>query len=319
MRQWDKDRGIAEKRNTLLDALLQGGMLFIGAAEAAHLMTLVMGWSFHRCAGLFLGVAALLCVLGAGYLLLQIRNRMTIKCSLECSGPGEGIPWGMAVVFAALLLSQLLFVCMGDCQYRQGDLTVETVESFLATDGIYQVNPLTGQPYTEGIPSRLKILCLPTLYGSLCKLLKISPLVLVHRIVPVVTLLGCYTAFAALGRCLFSERKKRVCFLIAVAILLWTGTYLYGMDGFNLLYCGWRGVSIRNGVLLPWLISLCLRKKWFSVLLCILAEACMVWTFYGMGVCLLATVGMIVAGVCCGFFRTSEKQVPSAVGKEKEV
>lgn len=285
------------KDNTVWDFLLAGGILIIGLAETAHLAAVFLHWSFTRCAMLFGGlilVAATAIILG--YLLIK---KHFPKASIEESGKkGYGAAEiVLCVVLAVMVLSQIFFVLGDGNQYRRGDMTVETVESFLVTDGVYQVNPMTGMPYTEGLPSRLKILCLPTLYGSLCKITSLSPKVVVCKIAPVLTLLGCYAAFASLGNCLFagkSNRLKRLCFLTAVSLLLWAGAYRYGMDGFNLLCCGWQGVTVRNGVLVPWLFSLCLRKKWLSAILCILAEACMVWTLYGLGVCLFVGIGMFV-------------------------
>lgn len=156
---------------------------------------------------------------------------------------------------------------------------------------------MTGHPFTAGMPARLKILCLPTLYGIFCKFSGLWPDVVVTAAVPVMTFVGSYAAFYCVGISLFPNNRKGVsCFLITIVILNWVGSYMYGMDGFNLLYCGYRGVTIRNLVLIPYLISLCLRKKCKPVILCVLAEACIVWTLYGLGVCVLTAVGMYLAG-----------------------
>lgn len=193
-------------------------------------------------------------------------------------------------------------------------MTVETVGSFLTTDAIYQVNPMTGQPYTQGIPSRLKILCLPTLYGSLCKWTGLSPGAVIWKGIPVAVLCSCYVAFGQLAHSLFPEngvsgqRVKRITFMTIVSLLLWAGTYQNGMDGFNLLCSGWRGVTIRNVVLFPWLMSLCLRRNYRLTVLCILAEACMVWTLYGCGVCMFVTAGMAVLQSFCRRFRGKESR-----------
>ena len=84
---------------------------------------------------------------------------------------------------------------------------------------------------------------------------------MVQRIVPMAVLLGSYGAFSLLGRTLFpQEGRMRALFLLLVSALMWAGAYAYGMEGFDLLCSGWRGVSIRGGVLLPWTASLCLRQ-----------------------------------------------------------
>ena len=88
--------------------------------------------------------------------------------------------------------------------------------------------------------------------------------------------------------------------LILVAVLIWCGDYMVSMDGFQLMHCGYRGTAIRNGILVPFALSMCLQKKWKSAVLAILAEACIVWTLYGMGVCLLMTVIMLVLSLTAG-------------------
>ena len=138
---------------------------------------------------------------------------------------------------------------------------------------------------------------------------------------PAVILLCSYAAYRALACSLFpregGRRLRRACFMTIVSLLMWTGTYAFGMDGFGLLVCGWRGTSIRNGVLLPWLFSLCIRRKWLWTVLCIAAEACIVWTLYGCGTCLGVTAGMAAAHVLSkrlGRMRDASKRTPEEEG-----
>ena len=79
--------------------------------------------------------------------------------------------------------------------------------------------------------------------------------------------------------------------MLFVAAVFCVGDYMYGMDGFGILYSGFRGVTIRNVVLLPYTFAAVLRRNWKLAALCVLGEACIVWTFYGMGTCLLAVSG----------------------------
>ena len=285
------------KENTLGDCLMAGGIVAIGLAEACHLAAVLLGLSFSQCS-LLLGVAlGAWGVLGTALLAAGRRRIPARPGGKRPMDRPERILYGM---FALMVISQLIFIGMGNAIYRKGDMMVETVGSFLAADGIYRVNPMTGTPYTEGMPLRLKILCLPTLYGSLCRWTGLAPVLMVQRIVPMAVLLGSYGAFSVLGRTLFpQEGRMRALFLLLAAALMWAGAYAYGMEGFGLLCSGWRGVSIRGGVLLPWTASLCLRRKWLGVGLCVLAEACMVWTFYGCGACLAMAVGLAAAGFLC--------------------
>lgn len=290
------------RKNHFGDYLIIGEIGIIGVGEISHLTALFLKLSFSKCALLFGLLTGILLVAGAAFLV--IKRQGAAKAGPEQGGPGRatGIPeYVLGAIFLAVVASQLIFISMGNTIYRQGDMTVETVGSFLVSDSIYQVNPMTGMPYAQGMPFRLKILCLPSLYGSLCKMTGLHPEIIVQRIVPVAVLLSSYVAFSALGRVFFPEdRRKRLCFLLMVSLLFWAGAYGYGMDGFDVLCCGWRGVTIRNAVLLPWLVSLCLRRKWLCGILCVLAESCMVWTLYGCGACLAVAAGMAAALWCCG-------------------
>ena len=88
-----------------------------------------------------------------------------------------------------------------------------------------------------------------------------------------------------------------------------------GVDGFDLFYGGFRGVTIRAVVLLPYLLSCLIERNYFGAVLCILAEACMVWTLYGAGVCLLITVGWLVLRVLFLQFLQYEKRQHPKLGE----
>lgn len=295
------EEGVRMKGKYLGDYLIMGIIIIIGLAEVVHLAAVFLGLPFGRGAVLWGGLAGTAVLIMAGMFLYEWKKCKWNPEKKEKRNVIDGI---LLILFAILVISQLIFICTGYPAYREGDMTLETVKSFLAADGIYRINPMTGVAYTAGMPMRLKVLCLPTLYACICRITGLSPDFVVRILIPVIILLSCYTAFGALACSLFPAEetvsgRKRACFLTAAALIMWVGTYRYGMDGFQLLYCGWRGVTIRNCVLLPWLFSLSIRGKWMSVLLCILAEACIVWTLYGCGWCFFAALGMAAAGLYC--------------------
>ena len=175
--------------------------------------------------------------------------------------------------------------------FQTQDMTLETVTSFLQTGKLYEINPMTGDFYEQGIPTRLKIFCLPTLYAAIGNAFKLNPETVVWHLVPAATLLLSYVSYGALGKTLFpDDEKNRRLFLTIVALLFFAGSYAYGMEGFGLFHVGFQGTTIRNAVLLPWLFSLCLRKKWLLTILVVAAEACITWTLYGLGMGLIIIV-----------------------------
>ncbi len=284
------------KRVTFRDRFIIGEIATIGLAEVSHLAAIFLKLSFTDCALLFGVLWGILAVAGIGYLLVRRKAIFTKREDKPRPSALKGLDASMRLlfaIFALMVVLQLIFMGMGNAIYRKGDIMAETVESFLVSDSIYQINPMTGLPYGEGMPLRLKILCLPVLYGSLCKWTGLPTALMIQKIIPMIVLLSSYVSFSMLAKALFPEDgRKRLWFLLLVSILLWVGAYRYGMEGFNLLCCGWRGVAIRSGVLLPWVFSLCLRRRWFGIVLSVLAEACIVWTFYGCGICLAAAMGM---------------------------
>lgn len=288
------------------DAFLTGIMVCIGIAEAAHLTAVFLKWPFSACVKMmcFLAATAALVVL-----LVLIRGRQKRKNDpyLRKSREKEQLRKMMSdngytavqqILFAAFGLSvilQIILIMTSDMSYWNGDMTRETVSSFLTTDAIYQVNPLTGRPYTAGIPLRLKVLSLPSLYGALCSAFQVPVDQLVGRIIPTAVLVAGYLAYGRLARVLFGrDRTKREIFLLLVSLLFWFGDYMAASDGFSVLHCGYRGTAIRAAVLLPYAVCMCLRGKWKSVVLCIAAEACIVWTLYGMGACFLTAALMLL-------------------------
>ena len=130
----------------------------------------------------------------------------------------------------------------------------------------------------------MKILCLPTFYSVLCRWTGVAPELLIWHVIPCAVLLLHYLVYLLLGKVLFPRQSfHRTLFLIFVALLVWVEDAMYGLEGFGLLHGGYQGVTIRSAVLLPWLFSLCLRRKWKLACGALLAEACLVWTLYGLG------------------------------------
>lgn len=309
-KRWKEER-------TWSDSILMGWMMVIGLAEAAHLAAVVFGWSFSECEKIFLiGLVSVSLIAIALLLMTHLRRtpktvdadatreaeRQRVKSLMtgKTSGVREQVIFFLFVIFA---LVQTVLIATNGLGYADGDMTAETINTILTTDSICQRNPMTGQVYTLGMPLRLKILCLPTLYAILCDLTHTSALQMLWMILPAMTLIGSYLAFGTVARALFpKDAEQRGVFLLFVLLILWAGDYYYGMDGFAATYAGARGVTLRALILLPYTFGLLLRKKWRLLPFCILAEACIVWTLYGMGVCLFVTAGMILTGVLRQYF-----------------
>lgn len=280
------------------DILIGGSLIIIGLTEVAHLAGCLAGWSFLAVTDLLL--AEVVVFLLAALLLQWICGRRAKQTTDKKSNAAEKLhETGSAETkstriltgaLAFLILLQILGILTGKRAWLDGDMTLETVNTFLTENAIYTVNPLTGAAYAAGMSFRLKILCLPTLYGTISRWTGMAPADVVYRLIPCITLLLGYVAYGSLGSVIFPENSmKRRTFLLIVGILFSTGAYMPGVDGFDVFYGGFRGVTIRAVILIPYLIACLMERRYIGVLLCILAEACMVWTLYGAGVCLLIT------------------------------
>ena len=128
-------RGSNVKRNIWVDYFILGEIVIIGLAEAVHLATILSGWTFQRCTMWLLGAVGIVCVLLAGVLLFKClvmaKNGRRQEAGPKRVLPDDKAEWILLIVLAMLLFSQLLFIWMGQGPYIDGDMTVETVESFL--------------------------------------------------------------------------------------------------------------------------------------------------------------------------------------------
>ena len=322
------------------DILIGGSLIIIGLAEIAHLAGCLLGWSFLSVTDLLLAeiVIVVLAVLAAKWISTRrVKKTAAMKYNetrskLSENGTESGdaqngtekkITWVLNGILTFLILLQLLRIVTGDRAWLTGDMTLETVNTFLAENAIYSVNPLTGSAYASGLPFRLKILCLPTLYGVISRFSGIAPEVVVYRLIPCITLLLGYFAYGRLGKAIFEGDSIKIrTFLLLVGILFCTGAYMPGVDGFDLFYGGFRGVTIRAIVLVPYLIACLMDRKYFGVVLCILAEACMVWTLYGAGVCLLITAAWIVLRkliqICTGKWQIGQLKTEEKMTTDNE-
>ncbi len=274
---------------SLADLYVAGFIVCIGAAEVAHLAGLFLGLGMGEVTIIWAGIFALL-LLGCGIIWWKLGRKP--RGEQPCH---KGLP----ICFLLLVLFQMLYIFCMQQVVTSGDITLETVTTFLYEDGIHRVNPVTGGAYVNPLSMGYKILCLPTLYGAVCKLTGLLPEIVVCHIVPILVLGGCYSAYYKLSELLFGKHLgKRYTFMILVASVLWLmdgGSYL---DGYGIFQAGYLGTTIRGMILIPYTLQGGLDKQWWKCVLCILAEACVCQTLWGLGFCLLTT-GILVIMHCC--------------------
>lgn len=283
-----------EKRrehSEILEGYVPGGIVSIGVAEVAHVSGMFLNLSLKTTGRIFIFL-----LLGVTLPALLIKVLFIMKQKRMGMKPQRVVyeKTILPFVFIIIVLTQILFIFCREPIVIPGDITLETVQSFLAEDGIYRVMPLTGSVSEQGIPLRYKILGLPTLYAVLCNTFGTDASLLVCHIVPVVVLAGAYISYYCLSGILFpkTELQKRYLFLVILAIFFWVTDRGIFANGYGLLHGGYLGTTIRNLILVPYTLAASLEKRWWKVALCILAEACIAWTLWGLGVCLVIAAGI---------------------------
>lgn len=279
---------------TFSEGAILGIIVCIGISEAVHILGMFKNVSLQVCNslwGLFLLAVSVLSFILIFLFYKKQRDRLAVwKVSTLAY---SAIPF----LFVGILLLQTLFVFCRNPIVISGDIMVETTRSFLSEDGIYRVLPLTGRANEDLIPLRYSVLCLPTVYAMLSQLFHQDAELIICHIVPVVILLVSYLSYYYLSGVLFGweAAKKRYTFLVVVALFVWFSDGSFATSGFGLLHGGYLGTTVRNMVLVPYAVAVSLQKQWWKAILCVFAEACIVWTFWGLGVCtvILAGIGLL--------------------------
>lgn len=278
------------------DTYVIGFIICIGITQVAHTVGLLGELTLNETGqiGLWLTVVT-------SFASLIISLYGVFKCKLlyfsmrNVKEADKCLPLMVLLVF----LIQSLYIFCTEAVITPGDIMLETVQSFLVEDGIYRVMPLTGVYSETGMPLRYMLLSLPTLYALLIRAFGMEGEVLICNIVPVIVLGASYLTYFRLGETIFGkgQLKKQYIFLLWVALLLTCAEGAVYLDGYSALHGGYQGTSIRNLILIPFTISAMLERRYWKAGLCIMAEVCIAWTFWGCGVCIALSVGMLIIDI----------------------
>lgn len=312
---------------------LTGAILLIGLAEPVHIYGAFMGHSLTECTRYYLVIIAMALLL-TGLIFFCMKHgkkdqekadrektqRMTenktqqkvsvvsgkkesknsVRSMMKKKQMKEPLKESVYWLYTVLAFLIIIQLCITNAENQTGrfftetDVTPETVQSFLATDSIYQSNPLTGQAYESGMPSRLRILDLSTVYAMIVRASGVGMEALLYVVIPLLVITLFYLAYYQLAKRLFDDETEKALFMVVVAVVVMAGTYALPLDGAQLLYDSHTGLAIRNCVLVPYTIASALDGNWKKVVLCIACEACIAWTLYGCGVCFLIGVSFLM-------------------------
>jgi len=235
------------------DAWLTGGLIAMLVGEVCHILGAYGGMALTDLQKIFWLGMTVACVLA----LIPIGLAFAKKLFFTQLQVKRGDRSFFAVIwFLALLTFEIVFIFCTEPVKVPGDIMTETIRSFLSTDAVYSVNPLTGRAYAVGISGRIKLLELPTLYAILVKTFGMDVASLIRHTIPIVVLMASVMAYYRLSRFLFGERGKwNYLFLFFVLAVFLFGDGAKFLPGYQILHSGYLGEGIRNNVLFPLVLS----------------------------------------------------------------
>lgn len=294
-------------QKTIPDKIIEGSMIAVGIAEVAHLAALFLKQPFHVCATVMAVLYLCAAVFAVLWCLIKRKKQGKPQRENRFLKLMKVYPY-LYLLIGLFIVLQIIWYFWMHTPYLKADITGEIVQTMLASDGIYTVNPMTGMSYKEGMPFRLQILALPTFYAAICRWTGIPVHLLVYSIIPSVTLLLSYCVYSRWAAYLFlQEGKKQAMFMLFTVMVYQFGCYAAAMDSFLLFFKGYGGAAYRAGVILPYALLCCLQGKWKSVVLCLLAEACVVWTLYGFGYTVLIVIVVLGMKLAVSLFERRKK------------
>ncbi|MBO4610273.1 MAG: hypothetical protein J5696_10445 [Lachnospiraceae bacterium] len=291
--------GIFSKKDTdLFSTFSAGSLLVIVISFVSHFLTLAgdgLISTEKRYSGILMVVA-----MTVGYFAFVILT--VIKGKKEKEKKEKEKVKGAAVLFclAAVVLSVACFITVvqGGRINSTGDETFETVVTFLKGEPMYTIDPITGSAYTEGLPSRYKILCLSGFYSVLCEAFGTAPDLLLHSIMPGFWFVSGLCAMTALSGALFKGLKdallKRSVLVSSAILFIFAADLSSYAQGFAVLSAMWTGGAIRGWVLIPFLLYCLFDGRYLIALLPVICEAFICRTQYGIGFCACVYVGFIL-------------------------
>lgn len=182
------------------------------------------------------------------------------------------MPW-MALIVVMLFLLQTGYFIMMQPDVA-GDFTVETVNTTIQSDLIYENHPGMGDTFTYGITFRGKLVTLPLFYAYLTNLFSCHAVVIVYRAIPTFVLLLSYMAYGLWADVFFGKAEHReaktALFYGGITLLNFCGSLSENSMFYYQLHKGFRGETIVFSILIPYAVYLCWQiygnKKYRSII-----------------------------------------------------
>ena len=288
------------KKADIPSSFCAGSLVILCVSFVSHLLTITRSGLLadeKRLAGIIMIV-----VMTVGYFAFVILTVVTGKC--KESGKKEKVKTDFySKLFAALAalacVVGFIVIAFGIRVNSVGDETLETIRVFQKGNVMYTLDPLTGAPYSEGLPGRYKILSLTGLYAVLAEAFGTSPEVIIHNIMPAFWFIAGLCGIFSLSKSLYqgkeNELLKRSVYMLASILMLFASDLSAYAQGFAVLSQMWTGTAVRIWVLIPFMLYLLFERKYITALLPVLCEAFICRTQYGIGFCACIYVLFVIS------------------------
>lgn len=273
--------------------LITGFLVLTGCAEAAHLITIFTDKSlqtYTRLCLVFVLAGFLV------YIFLLFLGDRTGKLKIgtkEASGIQKG--WNRGIIVFLICTGVTVYHFWSGYVPEFQDAVYELVLGNLKAERIMTLHPFLGTDTEAVMPLRMRILGLSSFYSALITISQQSAYTIMCKVVPLVIWGLSILLYWEFSKELFpGNMGKRWTFISMIAVMYLITSGGTGLVGNRLFYSGFSGETIRAALLMPYTVYVSWCKKWYLALLAVLAEACLVWTTFGIGYCFLIAVGMFL-------------------------
>lgn len=244
---------LRDKNSKLPETILVGTLVMLLLWEAVILPSIKLLASFRGVCKVYSGLLLLLVLISV----IVAGRRMTGQHKITRIYD----VWPLAGALGVMVLQIIFIFMLVPNLYR--DYTIETVNTTLVSDLIYENHPGLGTTFEYGITFRGKLVTLPLFYAYLVQIFGEAAATMVFRVVPIWMLLLNAFAYWNLGNHIFkkdeSEWNRSFIFVIGIGLLNIFGSFAKNCIFYYQMHRGFRGETMIYGILLPFSLCLCSR------------------------------------------------------------
>lgn len=250
---------LREKNAGMLETYLAGFLSLFAFFLACILVALKLDMPLSGLAKIYLYPVAVISLIGI--VIIAIRQRKLFRLEK----PAKDI---LLFVIPAVFIWAYSYLLLYPSVVN--DDTFEIVLESITTDSVYLYSSMTGKLMEAGLPIFNKVYVMPMFISVFCGFFGISAEVFAGYILPsVLFVLNCAIVYK-----LAKELKvlSKSLFMLAYLMVLMAGTYLPTRaipvtTGYALLREGYSGYAVAYAVLIPFVLYLCVKKRYVYAVL----------------------------------------------------